>query len=174
MRRAALLVLFAGVMFATTARAEFYQWTDSDGRQFYTNDLAKVPAQYRDTAKQVEVHDDRVSVSGGGEGKSPSRVREPERKDKYGKGESYWRKRAENLRRQIREQQDQHDRLAEQQREAEDHPTKSEKSAKKARADREKKMHAIEKKIASLRNELDVQLPEEARKADAYPGWLRE
>jgi hypothetical protein len=48
------------------------------------------------------------------------------------------------------------------------------KSAKKAPDAREKKMRSIEKKIAFLKRDLDEQLPEEARKADAYPGWVRE
>jgi hypothetical protein len=32
----------------------------------------------------------------------------------------------------------------------------------------------LEKKIAIAKRKLDVDLPEEARQADAYPGWIRE
>jgi hypothetical protein len=32
----------------------------------------------------------------------------------------------------------------------------------------------LEKEIAQTRRRLEVDLPEEARRADAYPGWIRE
>jgi hypothetical protein len=175
MKRPVVFALLAVAMITAHAHADgFYQWTDSDGRQFYTNEKSKIPAQYRDSATPVEVHEDRVSV-GQKAAEKPAAVRESEHKDRNGRGESYWRKRAENLRRQIREQQDQHDLLVKQGRDEEErnasHPSKS---TEKARAAREKKMRSIEKRIASLQRELDVQLPEEARKADAYPAWVRE
>ncbi len=168
MLRSVLFLLFAVLMTAVQARAEFYQWTDGDGRQFYTNEKEKIPAEYRNTAKPVEVHDERVTVEQGSSGAPVSQGKVAEHKDRYGHGEEYWRKRAENLRRQIREQQAEHDLLVKQERE-EKHPVR-----KKTQASRDKKKAKIEKKIARLRHELDVELPEEARKADAYPGWLRE
>ncbi len=175
MRRTVLLVMFVIMVTVVQARAEFYQWTDRDGRQFYTNDREKIPAEYRQTAKPVEVHDERVSVGERPAGAQPPSVKVKEHKDKNGHGEEYWRKRAENLRRQIREQQGEHDLLVKQERDDEDRPkTQSAKARKKAQSDRDKKKAKIEKKIARLQHELDVELPEEARKADAYPGWVRE
>ena len=38
----------------------------------------------------------------------------------------------------------------------------------------EKKKTALEKDLTRKKHELEVELPEEARKADAYPGWIRE
>src|SRR5512143_3236924 len=114
MRRTVLLMLLAVVVSVAEARAEFYQWTDRDGRQFYTNEKEKVPAEYRDAARPVEVRDDRVSTEGARAGGAAPAAKVREHKDRDGRGEAYWRKRAENLRRQIREQQGELDVIAEQ------------------------------------------------------------
>lgn len=163
------LVLF---FFLPQANAEFYRWKDGEGREFYTNEKDKIPSEYRNTAKPVEIHDERVAVSRTSQTAEPS-SKPSEHRDRYGRGEEYWHRRAENLRRQIREQQSDLDLLSREERE-EANKTLSAKTRKKAHAVREKKRVKIEKKIARLRHELEVELPEEARKADAWPGWIRE
>jgi hypothetical protein len=173
-RFAVLMAVLLSLIVSQEARAEFYKWVDRDGREFITNEKEKIPMEYRGSAKPVEVRDDRVSV-----GKEPVADKNkpaavPEHKDKYGRGEQYWRKRAENLRRQIREQENERELLVKQQKDDESNPKKSFSSKKKAKSSRDKKKAKIDKKIAKLKRELDVDLPEEARKADAYPGWLRE
>ena len=178
LRSLVLLMLLTSVLVSSEARAEFYTWVDRDGREFITNEKEKIPAQYRHTAKPVEVRDDRVSVGQqpvAPEKKPVTSVKSAEHKDRYGRGEEYWSKRAENLRRQIREQQDEHDLIVKQEKDDEAKPKKlSSKSTKNSsRSSRDKKKAKIEKKIARLKHELEVELPEEARKADAYPGWVR-
>jgi len=170
-----LLMLLSSVLVSSEARAEFYKWVDRDGREFITNEKEKIPAEYRHTAKPVEVRDDRVSVGQQPVAPAKKTVKSTEHKDRNGRGEEYWTKRAENLRRQIREQQDELDLLVKQERDSESKPTKSSSKSKKnsTQSSRDKKKAKIEKKIARLTKELEVQLPEEARKADAYPGWIR-
>jgi len=167
---AALMVLAA----FSDARAEFYRWVDRDGREFYTNEKEKIPAEYRNAAKPVEVREDRVSVGRGPapDGAKPSKV--AEHKDKYGRGEQYWHKRADDLRRKLRDQEAERELLVKQEKDDEANPKKNASSAKKAKSSRDKKKATIDKKIAKLKHELEVELPEEARKADAYPGWIRE
>lgn len=175
MRSLILLMLLSSVPASSEARAEFYTWVDRDGREFITNEKEKIPAAYRHTAKPVEVRDDRVSVGQKPVVAEKKTVKSAEHKDRYGRGEEYWNKRAENLRRQIREQQGEHDLIVKQEKDDETKPKKlSSKSTKdSSRSSRDKKKAKIEKKIAHLKHELEVELPEEARKADAYPGWLR-
>ncbi len=179
MGRMAVLVIFLMLammmMLSSDARAEFYRWVDRDGREFITNEREQIPAEYRDKAMPVEVRDDRVSVGQDPVADKNKPARISEHKDKYGRGELYWRKRAENLRRQLREQQDEHDLIVKQEKDDESKPKKhSSSSAKKAKSARDKKKGKIEKKIARITRELERDLPEEARKADAYPGWIRE
>jgi hypothetical protein len=45
---------------------------------------------------------------------------------------------------------------------------------KKSHSSLEKKKIKLEMDIAKIRKTLEVDLPEEARRADAYPGWIRE
>jgi hypothetical protein len=173
-RAVVLVAVLMSVLASSEARAEFYKWVDRDGREFITNEKEKIPAEYRGSAKPVDVRDDRVSVE-----KKPAVDRSrpasaQEHKDKYGRGEQYWRKRAENLRRQLRDQQDEYDLIVRQGKADEGTLKKNASSAKKSQSSQAKKQAKIEQKIAKLRRELEVDLPEEARKADAYPGWLRE
>jgi len=173
-RTTIVLAVLMSLAAFTDARAEFYKWVDRDGREFITNEKGQIPAEYRSSAKPVEVRDDRVSV---GKGQAPDKgkpVKIEEHKDTYGRGEQYWRKRAENLRRQLREQEDERELLVKQEKEEGSRPAKSASARKKAKSSRDKKKAKIDKKIAKLTRELEVDLPEEARKADAYPGWLRE
>jgi hypothetical protein len=44
----------------------------------------------------------------------------------------------------------------------------------KSRTGLEKKKLKLEKDMAKTRRALELDLPEEARRADAYPGWIRE
>lgn len=162
------------LLVSSPAGAEFYKWVDQDGREFITNDREKIPAEHRTSAKPVEVRDDRVSI-----GQNPAAVRakpapREEHKDRYGRGEQYWRKRAEGLRRQVYDLEDERLALVKQEKEDASNPAKSAASKKKAASARNKKKAKIDTKLAKLKRELEVDLPEEARKADAYPGWLRE
>jgi len=173
-RFAVLIAVLFSLLASREAYAEFYKWVDRDGREFITNEKEKIPVEYRGAAKPVEVRDDRVSI-----GQSPVTdkkmpVKMAEHKDKYGRGELYWQKRAEKLRRQLREQEAERELLVKQEKDDEAKPQKSSSGKKKTKTARDKKKAKIEKKIAKLKRELDVDLPEEARKADAYPGWIRE
>jgi len=180
MRSFAILAVCAVLLLASAAPAfaDFYKWVDGDGKEFYTNDKEKIPAEYRGSAAPVEVRDDRVSVGTVSPAAGSAQpVKVSEHKDKYGRGEEYWRKRAENLRRQIREKQDDYDVIVRQDRNDERKAGKRSsrtKSKKSSASSRDKKKNSLEKKIARLKHELEVELPEEARKADAYPGWLRD
>ena len=175
LRSLVLLLLLVSVLVSSEARAEFYKWVDRDGREFITNEKEKIPAEYRHTAKPVEVRDDRVSVGQQPVAAEKKTVKSAEHKDRYGRGEEYWNKRAENLRRQIREQQDEHDLIVKQEKADEAKPKKlsSKSKTNSSRSTRDKKKAKIEKKMTSLKHELEVELPDEARKADAYPGWVR-
>ncbi len=173
MGRYAVLVLWILLFSASQAQADFYRWVDRDGKEYYSNDLMKVPPEYRDQARSVETRDDRVSVGENpvATGKKPVGIKE--HKDKYGRGEEWWRRRAENIRLKLRDLQDKYDLVLKQEQEEEQKPKKLS-SKKKSSASLERKKLKLEKELAQVRRQLEVDLPEEARKADAYPGWIRE
>lgn len=173
MRRYGVLVMCVLFFAATSAHAEFYRWVDKEGKEFFSNDLEKVPQAYRGSVTKVKPDESRVSVGEKPGAAGKTAVTSGDYRDKHGRGEEYWRKRAANLRLKLRDQQDEYD-LVLKKLEDEDRKPKKLSSQKKPHTNLEKKKQKLEKDIAGTRRVLEVDLPEEARRADAYPGWLRE
>lgn len=172
MRRPLVLAVFVLLISATQVWAEFYRWVDKDGKEFFTNEPSKIPQEYRSSATKMEPDESRVSVGSQQSTKSKARVTVSEHRDKNGKGESYWRKRAADLRLKLRDQETRRDLVVKQMNDQDQKPLST--KNKKARASLEKKKTKLDTDIARTRRALEVDLPEEARKADAYPGWIRE
>lgn len=174
MLRFVVLAACIFVFSASSAHADFYRWVDKDGKEFFTNDPKQIPQEYRDSASTIKPDESRVSV---GEQPAASRktsVKSLDHKDKYGRGEEYWRKRADKYRQQLRDYQYEYDLLVKKDKDEKDNPKILTSKRKRALANLEKKMAQLEKKIEKTKKILDVDLPEEARRADAYPGWVRE
>ena len=178
MRRGIVLTVCLLLLSASLARAEFYRWVDKDGKEFFTNAREQVPKEYQGTATEVNPDESRVSV-----GEKPTATGKPstslkDHKDKYGKGEEPWRRRATKLRKEIAALQDKYDLVLKQEKEDENKPmilsAKNSSKKKKSRTNVDKRKSALEKELARKKHELEIELPEEARKADAYPGWIRE
>lgn len=172
MRIVSTLVLAILFSFASDAQADFYRWVDKDGREFFSNEQKQIPPEYRDRATLVRPDDSRVSVANKGTAPVRQVVSNDGHRDRHGRGEEYWRQKATNLRLKLRNQQDEYDIVMKQ---LEEHPSAKGRGRKKKSVDGlEKKKMKLEKEMAQTRRMLEVDLPEEARKADAYPGWLRE
>ena len=156
---------------ASTALADFYRYVDKDGREFFVSDLKQVPQAYQKSATVVKPDVGRVTVGEAPAVSHTARSGIKEHKDKYGKGEAHWRNRADKLRKQLRELQDKYDLLVEQEKDQEGRPRKL--TAKKSKSIAKSKAQ-LAKKITRKKRELEIDLPDAARKADAYPGWIRE
>jgi hypothetical protein len=176
MRRSAFSAFFLLALFsANLAQGEFYRWVDRDGKEFFTNDREKVPSEYRGSASAVSPDENRVSVGTVTVPKGSPSKRALEHKDKYGRGELYWRKRAAKLRKELSALQSKYDQFLKREEESSRKTSSSRGSTgKKSNAGQLKKKEKMEQDLARKKNELEVKLPDEARKADAYPGWLRE
>jgi hypothetical protein len=159
---------------ASPAWADFYRYVDKEGKESFANDLNQVPQEYRSSATEVKPDESRVSVGREPERTGKSRATVSEHKDKYGKGEEYWHKKAVNLRLKLRDQQGEYDTVVKQLDDQDQKPKKIGGRKKKSRSSLEKKKLKLEKDMAKTQRALEVDLPEEARKADAYPGWIRE
>ncbi len=173
-RRYAVLAACVLLFPVSQASADFYRWVDDDGKEYFTNDPAKIPQEYRKNSKAVEVHDDRVSVGQEPVAPKKSPVTVKEHKDKHGRGEEYWRRKAANLRLKLRDQQDEYNLVLKQLDDQDRAPDRLNYKRKKSHSSLEKKKAKLEKDMARTRRALEVDLPDEARRADAYPGWIRE
>jgi hypothetical protein len=174
MRTYAILIVCLLFFAASPARAEFYRWVDKDGKEFFTNDREKVPAEYRDRSASVKTDESRVSVGERPTAPGKSARVAGEHRDKQGKGEEYWRRRAASLRSELRDLEAEYDVVLKRERDQDERQTTVIGKRKKSASTTEKKKTQLEKKIAIAKRRLEVDLPEEARKADAYPGWIRE
>jgi len=94
--------------------------------------------------------------------------------DDNGRGESYWRQKADNLRQQLSDQQVALDTVNKQVQHCKDQQITYYRGLPRDCVSmyRNQKI-SIEDKMAQIQKGLEVDLPEEARKAGAYPGWLR-
>lgn len=173
MRTAMLLSVCFLLLLAPTANAEFYRWVDKDGKENFTNDPNKIPAEYREQSSSLDMQSGRVSVEGRPGGAIPDKGTGRDHKDKYGRGEEWWRRKAENLRRELHDLEDEQALVLKKEQEQEQERKAGGRKSKSRKNYEQKKMQ-LEKKIAQARRRLEVDLPEEARKADAYPGWIRE
>jgi len=178
MRKGAVVTVCLLFLSASFAHAEFYRWVDKDGKESFTNDRESVPQEYRSSAAAVNTDESRVSVGNKTVAAGRSSASRTDHKDRYGRGEDHWRKRAEKLRKELAILQEKHDLFLKQEKDDENKLTVLSVSAsnkkKKAQSKREKQKRTLERDLERKKHELEVELPEEARKADAYPGWIRE
>ncbi len=178
MRRSIVLTVCLLLLLASHARAEFYRWVDKDGKEFFTNDRKQVPDEYQGTATVVNPDESRVSIGEKPVGTGKPSASLKDHKDKNGRGEDYWRKRAVKLRKELAALEDKYDLVLKKEKDDESKPTKlgayKSSKKKKSRAGLDKSKSALEKDLARKKHELEVTLPEEARRADAYPGWIRD
>lgn len=172
--RIAIVAFFLLLFSASHASAELYRWVDKDGQEFFTNERTKVPQEYQSRATTVKTDDNRVSVGGKTALPHAASVEFKEHRDKNGRGEEWWRRRAGNQRLELRKLEDDLDLLLKKEQDQEKKTTRISGKKKKPSAAGDRKKMQLEKKVALAKRRLEVDLPEEARKADAYPGWLRE
>jgi len=169
-----VIAFFMLLFSASHASAELFRWVDRDGQEFFTNERTKIPQEYQSTATAVRTDDNRVSVGGKPAVPHSPSVEVKEHRDKNGRNEAWWHRRAENQRLELRKCEDELDLLLKKEQDQEKKSIRISGKKKKSSAAHDKKKLQLEKKISQAKRRLEVDLPEEARKADAYPGWLRE
>lgn len=151
------------------ADAALYRWTDDAGNEGFTDDLSRVPDRFRDRCASV----DPSAPANMGEGpRSPSGsiVGTGAVRDRSGRGEAWWRSRARKARAELSGLEAEYDLVLREERSLSGAPAGR---GAKERAVARKKAK-LEQKIAQARQRVESGLPDEARRAGALPGWLRE
>ena len=96
-----ILILF--LVFPTISHAaEIYKWVDKDGTVNFSDDLSKVPPEYRDQVKKEEVRDSQETQT---PTPGPESVQKPEgeKRDAKGRGEQYWREIVKPWKKQLKQ-----------------------------------------------------------------------
>jgi peptidoglycan hydrolase CwlO-like protein len=155
-----------------------YEWTDEKGVGHITDTLGNVPEKYRSRARRVEIRKEKEQP--GALPAQPELTTTPQDQgapvdDEARKAE--WRQKIKDWKSRLAESEKRHQEL-EEERNALIRPwgtfalASPDTRAKVGKVEEE--MKAVQKQIDEARNMINVVIPEEARKADVPPGWLRE
>jgi hypothetical protein len=155
-----------------------YQWTDENGNVGFTDDLSKIPEKYRNSAileREIPAAPDEEKE--GGEAPPDDQglelPPEPPEVDNAGHDRSYWENRLKDLR-------DQQDALIEkkakldQEINAMSNPLiYNTAQDKQLRQKKRNEAESTEQQINEIEHQLKDVIPEEARRLNVPPGWLR-
>jgi Domain of unknown function (DUF4124) len=100
----AILILFLFLP-SISGAAEIYKWLDKDGSVNFTDDLSKVPPEYRDQVKTEEVRDSQKTQTPTPGPASVQKTKE-EKRDALGRGEEYWRETVRPWKKQLKQAQE--------------------------------------------------------------------
>ncbi len=185
MHKALLAVVCLVFLPISAVHAEFFSWTDKNGINHATDDISKVPEEYRAQAQTNKVADEE-QAPGTGTGQAPSAPAAREKKamkrqpsvaehtDINGNGEAYWQERAEELRNRIAELEEEYEYARQEEQACEkNHRVDYRGRGVDCAGIYGPQKKRIQQSIERTRKALEVDLPEEARKLGAYPGWIR-
>jgi len=155
-----------------------YQWTDSKGVVHITDSLGKVPAKYRSEAQKLESspgtevtegQPDQKSMTSPSGNSGSEELRNAQKED--------WQNRMKAAKQTLADAEQRYADLA-QQRDlllgSWGGPASGQ-LAGRQEADRiQQQMDQVQREIDDARNQIEVVIPDEARKAGIPPGWLRE
>ncbi len=85
--------------------ASIYKWVDKNGSVNFTDDLSKVPPEYRD---QIQIEETKDVEKTQTPSPAPASVRktEEEKRDAHGRGEEYWRETVRPWKKQLKQAQE--------------------------------------------------------------------
>ena len=101
----ALLILLLLVLPSMSHAADMYKWVDKNGSVNFTDDLSKVPPEYRDQVKTEKVTDPQKTQTPTPSPASGQKT-EGEKRDAKGMGEEYWRERVRPWKKQLKQAQE--------------------------------------------------------------------
>ncbi len=154
-----------------------YQWTDDKGVVSITDDLAKVPQAYREkaiklTQPQTEGVDQKQQVQ-----QQPGYPSGSASEAADAAGKAVWQQRMSRARQRLEAAEKRYHELDQRRNELLQSwggPASGRLDTRTDADSVEQEMKGVKSEIDAARNDLEVVIPEEARKAGVPPGWLRE
>jgi len=185
MKRAGLLALIWLVFYGTMSWGQdIYQWVDEKGTIHFTDDMSLVPERYRDQVqKRRPLQEPSPPLSPqvskeektGKESESAS-----ERKDLLGRGESWWKAKAEEWNEKLLEAQRNcetaHAGYKKKEKKVEGakfQPKSLQRKLKTELKALEEKENDWKKQVEEAKNMLEKVLPKEAEESNADPNWVK-
>ena len=183
----ALVLVFA--LAPCSLAGAVYQWTDADGGIHFTDDPSKIPKKFRDTVQQLSPPDAPSEPKGPPSVETepeprpakppepasepePSQVTPSEAVDARGHDREWWRQRVQEW---LTKKADAQAKLADaQERLGRERFLNATTGNMQRIQEISAEVSTYEEQIREAENMLTDGLPDEARKAQAPPGWLRE
>lgn len=170
------LLIIAVLLFASAGRTgEVLKWVDEQGVVHFTDNADLVPEKHREDIDRMELPDEKEAVS---TNDKETREGGEEPRDRYGREEGYWTKRANEIKEQLEQAQKEYERVRLEYNDlvAEYNSTRS-----------NTKKRQYQKRIESLRDQLNHRredidrskellektLAEEAERAGAPAEWVK-
>jgi type IV secretory pathway VirB10-like protein len=159
-------------------KSYLYQWTDGKGVVHITDNLGKVPKEYRSEAQKLEYH---PGVEGTenipGNQKIAPNTDESEKEQLLEDQKESWKARMKSAKQRLADAE-LHYKELEQKRDLAlqswGGPASGQLAGREEAARIEQEMNQVQTEIDNARRQIEVELPDEARKAGVPPGWLRE
>jgi hypothetical protein len=172
-----IFVILLIFLFYQISLAEVYKWVDEKGVTHFTDDITQVPEKSRPKSDSVEVPQEKGDAKVEGEAE-PER-KEESFKDRWGRGENYWKGRTEEWKKKLRELQDKLEILRAKYNELTDRHNDSKTQIARTELRRERdqvkgEMDQCKKQIEEARGMLEKRIPEEAELYNAKPEWVKQ
>jgi hypothetical protein len=165
-----------------TFAQEIYRWVDERGTVHFTDDLSLVPEKYRDTARKERPAQVRSAPPPQEPGKMEADRFDPppDRRDRMGRGEEWWRARAKERHDKLldarKNYESAHAALKAKEKELDDSKFKPKSLKRKLKVEikgLEEKVKEWEKKKEEFTHMLESVLPKEAEEYEADPNWVK-
>ncbi len=156
-------------------KSSLYQWTDDKGVTHITDELGKVPKKYRDKALQLESPTEGGAAQGQAEKAAPSDYTREEQREAAQK--AYWQQRMKAAKQRLADAEQRYRELEQKRNDLLGRWGGVASGRLQERTEAEsitQEMQQVQHEIDDARNQVEVVIPDEAHKAGAEPGWLRE
>ncbi len=171
-----ILIIFLFLFAAQLSFGEAYKWVDEKGALHFTDDIMQIPEEYRPAAEKIGLTEEKVEIKV--EGKSLPKGKEDTYKDRFGRGEEFWRARVEQWRKKLMTSQERLESLRVKYNELTEKFNDSKSSIERAnfRKERDQIKNEIDQcrnEIEEAKNTLEKKIPEEADLDKAKLEWIK-
>jgi len=156
--------------------AQAYKWIDEKGSIHFTDDILQVPERYRSEVEKIGLPEEKAPAIA--EDKSPPKGKGNTSKDRFGRGEEFWRARADEWRKKLKTLQERLDALRVKYNELTERFNDSKSSVERANLRKERdqiksEMDQSKNQLEEAKVMLEKKIPEEAELAQAKPEWIK-
>jgi len=156
--------------------AQAYKWVDEKGVIHFTDDIIQVPEKHRPGVEKIGLMEEKAITKT--EDKTLPKGKEDVYKDRFGRGEEFWRARADDWRKKLKTIQEKLDGLRVKYNELTEKFNDSRSSVERANLRKERdqiknEMDQYKNQLEEAKIMLEKKIPEEAELTQAKPEWIK-